>query len=403
VQTQVQVTEHAAVGYWDRGFDEAGFQAWVERLRGRLGSKRPNLGLVFITPPLFDQAAELLEIVQVHGRVATLVGCSGASVIAGDEEIEDRGGLSLGLYHLPGAELKALRVNQALVEEANGPAYWHAEAGVGVDQTHGWLAFADPFHMDCERWVEQWNEAYPGLPLAGGLASGSPQEQRAQVYLNGEVFEEGAVAVAFGGDVTLLTVVSQGCTPIGEPWTITKVDGNVIQQIGNQPAYKVLVETFNGLSQDQQRRAQGNLMVGFVVNEYQEEFHRGDFLIRNLLGGDPNSGALAVGATPRLGQSLQFQCRDAAAATEDMTELLRRAKQQAGLRPILGGCLCACNGRGQRLFGRPSHDAGLAQKTLGPFGLAGFFCNGEIGPVGARNFLHGYTASLALFLPRQAG
>jgi small ligand-binding sensory domain FIST len=202
--------------------------------------------------------------------------------------------------------------------------------------------------------------------------------------------------VAFGGEVSLLTVVSQGCTPIGEPWTITKVDGNVIQQIGNQPAYKVLVETFNSLPQEQQRRAQGNLMVGFVVNEYQEEFHRGDFLIRNLLGGDPNSGALAVGAHPRAGQSLQFQCRDAAAATEDMVELLERAKLQADARPILGGCLCACNGRGKRLFGKPSHDAGLAQKILGPFGLTGFFCNGEIGPVGGATHLHGYTSVFAL-------
>ncbi len=397
---QTQVTEYSAAGYWDRGFEEAGFQAWVEELRGQLGAKRATLGLIFITPSLFDHAAELLEIVQVHGRVATLIGCSGASVIVGGSEIEDQGGLALALYHLEGAELKATHVTQALVEEANGPGYWHAESGVAADQAHGWLAFADPFHMDCERWVEQWNEAYPGIPLAGGLASGPPREQRSQLYLNGEVFEEGAVCLSVGGTVELLPVVSQGCTPIGQPWTITKVDGNVIQQIGNQPAYKVLVETFNSLPQEQQRRAQGNLMVGFVVNEYQEEFHRGDFLIRNLLGGDPNSGALAVGASPRAGQSLQFQCRDAAAATEDMVELLQRARRQVANRPILGGCLCACNGRGQRLFGAPNHDASLAQKALGPFGLAGFFCNGEIGPVGARNFLHGYTASLALLVRR---
>jgi len=392
-------TMHAACGYWKGDFDEARFQDWVEGLRERLGEARPSLGLLFLTPPLFERAAEIQEVVQVDGRVGTLLGCSSTSVIAGDEEIEGQGGLVLGLYHLPEARLRAVHFTQAHVEEANGPGYWHHETGVAPDACRGWLAFADPFRMDCERWVEEWNEAYPGLALAGGLASGEMRAQRTQLYLNGEVFEEGAVALALGGGVELATVISQGCTPIGEPWTITKVDGNLIHQIGNQPAYQVLVETFNNLPEDEQRRAQGNLMVGFVVNEYQEEYHRGDFLIRNLLGGDPSSGVLAVGARPRPGQSLQFQCRDAAAATEDMAALLRHARRQVGGREILGACLCVCNGRGRRLFGTPHHDARLTQQYLGPLGLTGFFCNGEIGPVGQRNFLHGYTASLALFLP----
>jgi small ligand-binding sensory domain FIST len=137
-----------------------------------------------------------------------------------------------------------------------------------------------------------------------------------------------------------------------------------------------------------------------VVNEYLEEFHRGDFLIRNLLGADPRSGSIAVGALPRLGQTIQFQRRSAAAATEDMEELLARARKQLGDRPIYGGCLCSCNGRGKNLFGRPHHDAQLVQQRLGPMGLAGFFCNGEIGPVGEKSFLHGYTASLALFVKK---
>ena len=136
------------------------------------------------------------------------------------------------------------------------------------------------------------------------------------------------------------------------------------------------------------------------MNEYLEEFHRGDFLVRNLIGADPNSGCIAVGALPRAGQTLQFQRRDSQAATQDMTALLERARQNLGSRTLLGGCLCTCNGRGQRLFGYPNHDAAMVQMHLGPLGLAGFFCNGEIGPVGDRNFLHGYTASLALFLKK---
>jgi small ligand-binding sensory domain FIST len=218
-----------------------------------------------------------------------------------------------------------------------------------------------------------------------------------QLYLDGQVFENGGVAVAFGGQVELLSMISQGCTPIGETWTITRAEQNFIHEIGNRPAYEVLAETFNALAPEEQRKARGNLLIGLVVNEYMEDFHRGDFLVRNILGGDPNSGSLAVGAYPRLGQTMQFQRRDAAAATEDMNELLGRLAPKLAGRQVYGGCLFNCSGRGHRLFGHPSHDARLVQQKVGPLELTGFFCNGEIGPVGQSNFLHGYTASLALF------
>jgi small ligand-binding sensory domain FIST len=150
------------------------------------------------------------------------------------------------------------------------------------------------------------------------------------------------------------------------------------------------------LTAQEQRLARGNLFVGLVVNEYLEDFARGDFLVRNILGGDPKSGSLMVGALARAGQTIQFQRRDAAAATEDMLAMLDKFGSRLGEREIYGGCLCNCNGRGQGLFGHPNHDAGLVQEKLGPMELTGFFCNGEIGPVGERNFLHGYTASLAV-------
>jgi small ligand-binding sensory domain FIST len=254
------------------------------------------------------------------------------------------------------------------------------------------------------------NAAHAGLyeaitaanPGNSGRAAGSGDfnEQSTQVYLNGEAFEEGGVAISVGGDVGLVGVTSQGCTPIGETWTLTKVEQNIIHEIGNRPAYEVLAETFNQLPPEEQKRARGNLFIGLVVNEYLEDFHRGDFLIRNLLGADPRSGSIAVGAAPRLGQTIQFQRRSAAAATEDMNELLARTRSKLENKTIYGGCLCSCNGRGQGMFGRPNHDAQLVQQRLGPFGLAGFFCNGEIGPVGERSFLHGFTASLALFVKR---
>jgi small ligand-binding sensory domain FIST len=238
------------------------------------------------------------------------------------------------------------------------------------------------------------------LPVFGGLASGNFPDPGAQVYLDGAVFEDGGVAIAVGGDVMLEGVISQGCTPIGEPWTLTRVEQNLIRNIANRPAYTVLYETVQNLPPEEQRKVQGNLHIGLAVNEYLEDFHRGDFLVRNLLGGDPNSGVLAVGALPRMGQTIQFQRRDAAAASEDLNELLERKKAELAGREIYGGCLFCCNGRGKNLFGRNSHDSQLTQAHFGPTGLAGFFCNGELGPVGQTNFVHGFTAALTLFVKK---
>ncbi len=392
--------DHSVAAHRAGDFDEGGLRAWAEKLRGRLKAPRVDLGLVFLDPKFFGMAGAILELIRVHAQVPLLAGCSSGALIAGNEELEEEGGLVLGLYSLPGASLRAARFTQEQLEESSGPAYWHMENGVRPEESNGWLCFADPFHLDCESWLRQWNEAYAPRPILGGLASGEAAGERTQIYLNGDVFEDGGVGLSFGGAVGLASVISQGCTPIGETWTITRAERNLIHEIGNRPAYEVLAETFASLPAEEQKHAQGNLFIGLVINEYLDEFHCGDFLIRNLIGADPNSGTIAIGAYPRPGQTMQFQRRAASAGTEDMTALLQRAKKQLAGTPIYGGCLCSCNGRGKRLFGHSGHDARHVQEYLGPIGLAGFFCNGEIGPVGEKNFLHGYTASLALFVKK---
>jgi small ligand-binding sensory domain FIST len=393
-------SEFSIAAHWQDDFDESGLQQWAEDLRRQLPAPQISLGLVFVTPRFFPHVQAVLEILQVHARIPLLAGCSSTSLIAGGNEFEENPGLVLALYDLPGATLQGVHFTQEQIAEATEPAYWPVETGIAPDRTNGWLAFADPFRMDAESWMRTWNQAYAPKPVLGGLASGCMKEQRTQVYLNGEVYEEGGVAISVGGDVKLVSVISQGCTPIGDTWTLTRVEQNLIHQIGNRPAYEVLVETVNSLSPAEQRKARGNLFIGLVVNEYLEDFHRGDFLVRQLLGGDPHTGILAVGALPRAGQTMQFQRRDAAAATEDMNELLARARRELAGATVYGGCLCSCNGRGRHLFGQPHHDAQTVQQQFGPLGLAGFFCNGEIGPVGNKNFLHGYTASLALFVKK---
>ncbi|MBV9253579.1 MAG: FIST C-terminal domain-containing protein [Actinobacteria bacterium] len=244
-------------------------------------------------------------------------------------------------------------------------------------------------------------QAYPGVTIVGGLASGRSTDRATWVFLDDTVYDHGAVAVALGGNVMVRTVVSQGATPIGQPWTITGAHDNILETIGGRPAYQVLVETVEALPAEVQQRAARNLLVGLAIDEYKDEFHRGDYLIRNLIGADPQSGALAIGAYPRVGQTIQFQMRDATAADEDLRELLASAHHELGDARPVAAMLCSCNGRGAGLFGAPDHDARGLAREFGPVPVAGFFCNGEIGPVGGKAFLHGFTASLALLLPRE--
>jgi small ligand-binding sensory domain FIST len=393
-------SEYSIAAHWPGEFDDDGLRDWARDLRAQLSAPEVSLGLVFMSPKFFTQARQVLEILRVHAQIPLLAGCSGSSLIAAEHEIEGANGLVLALYYLPGAKLSAFHFTQEMGEDSGSNDFWQSQTGVARADVNGWLAFIDPFHLDAEAWLQSWNISYDSKPVFGGLASGAFPEPYTQIYLNGDVFDEGGVAIAVGEDVELSGVISQGCTPIGESWTLTRVHQNFIQYIANRPAYTVLAETVQNLTAEDQKKAQGNLFIGLVVNEYLEDFHRGDFLVRNLLGADPSSGVLAVAALPRAGQTVQFHRRDPAAATEDMNELLDRARRNLAGRTVYGSCLCCCNGRGVNFFNAPDHDAAMIQKQLGPFGLAGFFCNGELGPIGDKNFLHSYTASLALFVKK---
>lgn len=355
-----------------------------------------DLAFLFASAGYADHLPSLVKRVCEVVGPTVLVGCSGQGVIGPSREIEGEPAVSLLTLSLPGAALQPVRITQTTVEECRQPADWHARTGVPPGGVNAWFLFADPFHMDADALVNGLSAAYPGTPLIGGLASGQPRAQQTFVFLGDEVASDGAVAVALGGAYTVRTIVSQGAEPISEPWTITGADGHFIQSIGQRPAFEVLVNTLRSLPVEDQQRARRNLLIGLAMDEYRDEFRRGDFLIRNLVGADPKTGVLAVGAHPRVGQTIQFQLRDARAADEELRELLDRAKQGP---PPLAAILCACNGRGVGLFGEPDHDARAVAEELGLASMTGFFCNGEIGPVGTRNFLHGYTASIALIVP----
>ncbi len=394
-------SQFAIAAHWQGNFDEQALQSWARHLRSNFPAPSVDLGLVFLGPAHINRASEILEILRVHAQIPLLAGASGAGLIAESQEFEEAPGIALGLYHLPGAKLESFHITPEDIEIVNQPAGWRDWTGLKPGEPGGWLLFADPFQMDCEGFIKDWNIAFPGVPMAGGLASAEPGQVGTKIFLNGEAFDEGVVAISIGGEVELATVLSQGCIPIGETWTITRARGNLIQGIGNRPAFNIIENTLQSLSDREKEKLRGNLFIGLAMDEYREDFEIGDFLIRNLLGADPASGSIAVGAHPRTGQTMQFQRRDAETANQELDQLLQRRSLELGSRPVYGGCLCTCTGRGYRLFGYPNHDAGLITERFGAIGLAGFFCNGEIGPVRGKTFLHGYTASLALFVKRK--
>jgi small ligand-binding sensory domain FIST len=258
------------------------------------------------------------------------------------------------------------------------------------------LLLGDPFTFPVDVFLGEMNETHAGVPVLGGMASGVMAPGQTRLIDGPRVHNHGAVGVLLQGELGLRCVVSQGCRPIGRPLVITKAHENVIEALGGKTPLRQLQELWQELSPEDRELFQHGLHVGRVINEYQGEFHRGDFLIRNVLGLEQESGALAITDRVRVGQTVQFHVRDAATADEDLHELLGGNLRTHNQRPA-GALLFSCNGRGTRLFPQPHHDARVIRGEAGPVPLAGFFAQGELGPVGGQNFIHGFTASVALF------
>jgi len=350
----------------------------------------PTLALAFLSTGYSPHLAEFQEVVAVHGHAAMLCGCTGSGLIGPSREAEATEGFSLLFLHSPEAKIRAVPLSQAQVETSNGDAFWREAAG---GPAQAWLSLANPFRFDTDTWLREWNSAFPGRPVLGGLAGGPRGDEDVTVFGPGIGDTSDALAIALDG-LRVETVVSQGCRPIGEALPVTRADEHLLFELGSRPAYQVLEQAFNTLADADKQRARGNLFAGLAVDEYKEQFARGDFLVRNILGADPATGAVVVGAHPRTGQTLQYQLRDAASADEELKALL--APLAAQVKKPVASLLFCCNGRGKNLFGSPDHDAKVVAEALGPLPSIGFFCNGEIGPVADRNFLHGYTASIGL-------
>jgi small ligand-binding sensory domain FIST len=372
---------------------ESGWEGATEAARearaGARGGVEVDLAFLFLSPAHLEEAEAAAEAVREELAPRHLLGCVAEGVVAGVRELEKGPAVAVWAGVLPGAEIECFHV--ATVQTEDGTA----AAGVPVLDDPGLvLLLVDPFTFPAGQFLTGLNEAHEHVPLVGGIAAGGQRPGTQALILDDAVHGEGAVGAVLSG-VPVLTVVSQGCRPIGREAVITRCEGNVVYELAGGQALEHLRREIAALSFEEQALAARGLLVGLVIDENRPEYKTGDFLMRGLLGVDNATGALALGDTVRVGQTLRFFVRDAASADADLRQALGSTLRHA--RPA-GALLFTCNGRGTNLFPEPDHDARVIAAALRTEALAGFFCGGEIGPVGGKAFLHGFTATLAVFL-----
>ena len=363
----------------------------------QLGGSEPDLVVAFASPHHGDAYESLPASIAEAFPRALLFGCSAAGVIGAGHEVEERAALSLTAASLPNVKLTPLVFGDAPEEGPDASAEaWRARVGVaagaGAADDPQFLLIADPFTIDANALVAGLDAAYPGGRKVGGMASGGSGPGQNALWAGARMQRVGAVGVAMSGDIAVDTIVAQGCRPIGDPMPITRADGHVVRELGGKPPVAVMRALFEGLDKRDKELFRHSLFVGLEMPGAGIEF-QGDFLVRNIVGVDTSSGALAVAAKVQKWQVLQFLLRDAKTAEQDLSSHLERFR---GPQPA-GALLFSCLGRGQGLFGRPDHDTDLFRARVGAVPLGGFFCNGEIGPVGGTTFLHGYTSAFGLF------
>ena len=379
---------------------EAAVTEVLETVVQRLPDQHAHVSFVFASPHHLKVLPSFLAVVQERLSSHVLIGCTGGGVIGARHEVENRPGLALIAAHLPGVTITPFHIEQSDVEESWSETYWQQRLAVSADAEPTFILLPDPFTIDAQKLLEIFNNTFPQRPVLGGLASGGHAPSNCALFLNGEVVH-GAVGTVLTGNFRLRTIVSQGCKPIGQPQVITRCEGQIINELGGRPALEVIKETLGDIAPEDQALARTALLMGRVIDEYKEEFHRGDFLIRTFMGVDPASGAIAVGDSFRAGQTVQLHVRDATTAREDLHLLMEGLTPELAARPARGALLFSCNGRGAHLYGEPDHDSRVVAETTGNIPSAGFFCNGEIGPIGNTNFLHGFTASVGIFQEKE--
>ncbi len=385
----------ASAATTERDIDRA-VTALVDQIRAQVDALEFDFAMAFFSAdfaPVAPSGADRLH-TALNPRV--LIGCTCEGVIGKDREVEHQPAITLVAARLPGVNLVPFSLDADDWDALDDAPRFRALVGA-PDDARLIVLVADPFTTPIEALLDAFNAQYAGVPIIGGMASAAQQPGGNALLLNDRAFASGAVGVALAGDCEIDLIVSQGCRPFGRALTVTEADDNVIVSLEGESPLKHIQNLVAQLSEEDQALLERGLFVGRAIDTRRGTLGRGDFLIRSLLGVDRESGAIGVGDSIRAGETIQFHLRDQRTAKEDLELLLT---PQALDVPPRGALLFLCNGRGTRLYDHPDGDISTIQNILGGVHLAGFFAAGEIGPVGGKNFLHGHTASMALFRPR---
>ena len=363
-----------------------------------MGNRTIDMAIAFMTPEYTDSLSTIMQ--RIHDSIwpRITLGVSAQGVIGQGHEVEESNGFSFLAASMPGSCFHPFSYADLDWPNAKDDPELLAANLLGPDlrseTCSGLILFVDPFSVPMIELLPAINRALPGIPVVGGVASAAQAPGDNRLILDGRISESGLVGVAIGGSVNLECVVSQGCRPVGRTWIVTKSHRNLIYEVGQRPVLDVVHETIESLDDDESELVKQGLFIGRVTSEYKDRFGRGDFLIRNVIGADPVNGFLVVNDLVRVGQTIQFHIRDARTAEEDLELLLDC--QQLTEKPD-GVLLTTCNGRGVRMFGEHNKETAIIRHSLGDVPTGGFFAAGEFGPIGGENFVHGFTASLAVF------
>ncbi len=383
----------------DESLDVA-LDALVARTRTDLGDLAVDLAIVFVSNHFATEYERIPAALSARLPHRVLLGCSAGAVIGGGREIESRPGVALTLAHLPGVEIETFAVQDQDLPNADAPpGAWHTAFGIAPSTRPAFIVLGDPFSIPIEALLGGMDYAYPRSIQIGGMASGARSPGGNMLWAGHHAVRSGAVGVALSGNVVVETVVAQGCRPIGIPMSVTRCRNNLLLELDGKPPVQVIQELIPTLPEVDRRLLAQALFLGVVVDELVPEPRAGDFLIRNLIGVDPERGALAIGETLRTGQTVQFHLRDARTSAEDLGAVLERFAALPDAAAARGALLFSCLGRGAYLYGTPDHDSAMFRDRIGDVPLGGFFCNGEIGPVGGATRVHGYTSSFGIFRP----
>ena len=353
--------------------------------------ERPDIVFLSVTRPHAGALDDIITTVTSVLHPMVTIGCAAESVVGTGHEIEETPAISLWAGRVGPLMPVTLRASRSADDT------WHFSGWpdkITIEPT-ALILVADPFTFPVDRFLSWIGDRHPGLPVIGGNASAALGPGGSRLIAGDRTLNEGAVGVLIGSGVEMEAVVSQGCRPYGQPLTVTKSDRNIMYEVAGTPAIESMVDQMkHGLSPVEIAGLEHNgIHIGRLIDEHLDQPGPGDYLVRTVIGVDHNTGAMAVDDRVPLGSTVRFHLRDAESADRDLHALLEGRRAD-------GALLFTCNGRGTRLFDEPHHDAAVLAGQIGPVPVGGFFAAGEVGPVGGRNFVHSFTASIALFRDR---